>query len=67
VKGAYWDNEIKACQLAGLKDFPVFTRKVSTDISYLACARLLLEQRDRLYPCFASHNAQTLASVMVMA
>ena len=67
VKGAYWDSEIKACQLAGLKDFPVFTRKVGTDISYLACARLLLEQRDRLYPCFASHNAQTLASVMVMA
>ena len=67
VKGAYWDSEIKACQVAGLRDFPVFTRKVSTDISFLACARLLLEHRDRLYPCFASHNAQTLASVMVMA
>ncbi len=67
VKGAYWDTEIKLAQEAGLQDYPVFTRKVSTDVSYLACARYLLENRKLFYPQFASHNAQTLASISVMA
>lgn len=64
VKGAYWDAEIKACQVLGLSEFPVFTRKVNTDISYLACARFLLAQRDILLPQFATHNAHTLASII---
>lgn len=63
VKGAYWDTEIKRAQEQGLVDYPVFTRKSSTDISYQACARYLLEQCDMLYPQFATHNAQTLAYV----
>ncbi len=67
VKGAYWDTEIKRAQEAGLTDYPVFTRKVSTDVSYLACARYLLENRKLFYPQFASHNAQTLASISVVA
>ena len=67
VKGAYWDTEIKRAQESGYASFPVFTRKVSTDVSYLACAKFLLERRDRFYPQFATHNAQTLASVHVMA
>ncbi len=67
VKGAYWDSEIKRAQLDGMDDFPVFTRKVHTDISYLACARKLLAAPDAVYPQFATHNAQTLASVMTMA
>lgn len=67
VKGAYWDAEIKACQVLGLSDFPVFTRKVNTDISYLACARYLLAQRDVLLPQFATHNAHTLASIIEMS
>ncbi|HET7569688.1 MAG TPA: bifunctional proline dehydrogenase/L-glutamate gamma-semialdehyde dehydrogenase PutA [Gammaproteobacteria bacterium] len=67
VKGAYWDTEIKLAQIDGLKDYPVFTRKSSTDVSYLACARKLIEAGDALYPQFATHNAHTLSSVFEMA
>ncbi len=67
VKGAYWDTEIKRAQEAGLETFPVFTRKVSTDVSYLACARFMLSQRDKFFPQFATHNAQTVAAISVMA
>ncbi len=67
VKGAYWDTEIKRAQEAGLQSFPVFTRKVSTDASYLACARYMLSRRDAFFPQFATHNAQTVAAISVMA
>lgn len=67
VKGAYWDSEIKRAQAAGLNDYPVFTRKIHTDVSYLACARKLLNHTDVVYPQFATHNAYTLAAVMEMA
>jgi RHH-type proline utilization regulon transcriptional repressor/proline dehydrogenase/delta 1-pyrroline-5-carboxylate dehydrogenase len=63
VKGAYWDTEIKRAQERGLAGFPVFTRKINTDASYLACARLLAEQVDLIYPQFATHNAHTVAYV----
>ncbi|MEX0958390.1 MAG: bifunctional proline dehydrogenase/L-glutamate gamma-semialdehyde dehydrogenase PutA [Burkholderiales bacterium] len=67
VKGAYWDTEIKRAQEHGLDGYPVFTRKASTDVSYLACARRLLAARDAVYPQFATHNAHTLASILEMA
>ncbi len=67
VKGAYWDTEIKRAQVNGLSGFPVFTRKASTDVSYLACARRLLGMRDRVYPQFATHNAHTMAAVLHLA
>ncbi|SDL55532.1 L-proline dehydrogenase /delta-1-pyrroline-5-carboxylate dehydrogenase [Franzmannia pantelleriensis] len=67
VKGAYWDTEIKLSQEMGVKTFPVFTRKVNTDVSYMACAQLLLDRRDRIYPQFATHNAHTCAAVAAMA
>ena len=67
VKGAYWDTEIKRSQVEGLKDFPVFTQKVATDISYIANARKLLGMTDRIYPQFATHNAHTVAAVLEMA
>ncbi|SFL76949.1 bifunctional proline dehydrogenase/L-glutamate gamma-semialdehyde dehydrogenase PutA [Methylorubrum salsuginis] len=67
VKGAYWDGEVKAAQGQGLPDFPVFTRKPMTDLSYLAAARRLLAQRPRLFPQFATHNALTVASVLALA
>ena len=67
VKGAYWDSEIKRAQVDGLPDFPVFTRKIHTDVSYLACARRLLAAPDAVFPQFATHNAQTLASIVEMA
>ncbi|HTR12580.1 MAG TPA: bifunctional proline dehydrogenase/L-glutamate gamma-semialdehyde dehydrogenase PutA, partial [Roseiarcus sp.] len=67
VKGAYWDSEIKRAQADGLDGFPVFTRKVHTDVCYLACARKLLAAPDAVYPQFATHNAQTLAAVMTIA
>jgi RHH-type transcriptional regulator, proline utilization regulon repressor / proline dehydrogenase / delta 1-pyrroline-5-carboxylate dehydrogenase len=67
VKGAYWDSEIKRAQVDGLDGFPVFTRKVHTDVSYLACARKLLAAPDAVFPQFATHNAQTLAAVLVFA
>ena len=67
VKGAYWDSEIKRAQVDGLEDFPVFTRKVHTDVSYLACAKKLLNAPEAVFPQFATHNANTLAYVMQMA
>ncbi|BCK76971.1 bifunctional proline dehydrogenase/pyrroline-5-carboxylate dehydrogenase [Acetobacter aceti NRIC 0242] len=67
VKGAYWDSEIKKTQVEGLSDFPVYTRKCHTDISYIACARKLLDARDAIFPQFASHNARTLATIYTLA
>jgi RHH-type proline utilization regulon transcriptional repressor/proline dehydrogenase/delta 1-pyrroline-5-carboxylate dehydrogenase len=67
VKGAYWDSEIKRAQVDGLEGFPVYTRKVHTDVSYLACARKLLAAPDAVFPQFATHNAQTLATIHAMA
>ena len=67
VKGAYWDTEIKRAQEQGFEAYPLFTRKVSTDVSYLACARYLLARRDVFYPQFATHNAHSLAAISVMA
>ena len=67
VKGAYWDSEIKHAQVEGYCDFPVFTRKVHTDICYLASARKLLDAKAYVFPQFATHNAQTLASIYHMA
>ena len=67
VKGAYWDSEIKKAQVDGLDGYPVFTRKVHTDVSYLACARKLLAAPDAVYPQFATHNAQTVSALYHMA
>ncbi len=67
VKGAYWDAEVKRAQVLGLTSFPVFTRKQSTDVSYIACARKLLTLTDRIYPQFATHNAHTVAAILHLA
>ncbi len=67
VKGAYWDTEIKRAQTLGLDGFPVFTRKASTDVSYICCAEKLLGMTDRLYPQFATHNAHTVAAILELA
>ncbi len=67
VKGAYWDAEIKRAQVDGLADFPVYTRKVHTDVAYIACARKLLAAPDAVFPQFATHNAQTLATIYQIA
>jgi RHH-type proline utilization regulon transcriptional repressor/proline dehydrogenase/delta 1-pyrroline-5-carboxylate dehydrogenase len=67
VKGAYWDSEIKWAQERGLADYPVFTRKAHTDVSYLASMRLLLSDRDAFFPQFASHNAHTIAAAETAA
>ncbi|MCP4331018.1 MAG: bifunctional proline dehydrogenase/L-glutamate gamma-semialdehyde dehydrogenase PutA [Gammaproteobacteria bacterium] len=67
VKGAYWDTEVKLAQELGVASFPVFTRKLNTDVSYMACAQMLLDRRDRIYPQFATHNAHTCAAVLAMA
>ena len=67
VKGAYWDTEIKQAQIDGVADFPVFTKKEATDISYICCAHKLLKYSDRIYPQFATHNAHTVAAVLEMA
>jgi RHH-type proline utilization regulon transcriptional repressor/proline dehydrogenase/delta 1-pyrroline-5-carboxylate dehydrogenase len=67
VKGAYWDSELKRAQVDGLEGFPVFTRKVHTDVSYLACGRKLLSAPDAIFPQFATHNASTLAAIVEMA
>ncbi|GAB3276783.1 bifunctional proline dehydrogenase/L-glutamate gamma-semialdehyde dehydrogenase PutA [Parahaliea aestuarii] len=67
VKGAYWDTEVKLAQVEGEHDFPVFTRKPSTDVSYQACAAKMLQYRDSLYPQFATHNAYTVATILEMS
>ncbi|WP_255424811.1 trifunctional transcriptional regulator/proline dehydrogenase/L-glutamate gamma-semialdehyde dehydrogenase [Acidovorax sp. FJL06] len=67
VKGAYWDSEIKRAQVDGLADYPVYTRKVHTDISYIACARKLLAAPEAVYPQFATHNAETVATIYQLA
>ncbi|WP_295074659.1 bifunctional proline dehydrogenase/L-glutamate gamma-semialdehyde dehydrogenase PutA [Tabrizicola sp.] len=67
VKGAYWDAEVKRAQVMGLESFPVFTRKQSTDASYIANARKLLSRTDRIYPQFATHNAHTVAAILHIA
>ena len=67
VKGAYWDSEIKWAQEAGLAGYPVFTRKVNTDVAYLAAARALLARPDQFFPQFATHNAHTIAAIAVLA
>lgn len=64
VKGAYWDTEIKLAQTLGLDSFPVYTKKANTDISYLACAKYLIANRERLYPQFATHNVHTVACLL---
>ncbi|MGX5915564.1 bifunctional proline dehydrogenase/L-glutamate gamma-semialdehyde dehydrogenase PutA [Aliidiomarina sp. Khilg15.8] len=69
VKGAYWDSEVKLSQQLGLEGYPVFTRKASTDVSFLACAKYMLSEdtEGQLYPQFATHNAHTIVAVQEMA
>lgn len=67
VKGAYWDTEVKRAQVMGLPDYPVYTRKVNTDLSYLACAHKLLVERATFYPMLATHNAHSIAAILEMA
>ena len=67
VKGAYWDSEIKRAQVEGLEGYPVYTRKVYTDVSYVACARKLLAVPEAIYPQFATHNAHTLSAIYNIA
>lgn len=67
VKGAYWDSEIKVSQVGGFTDYPVFTTKIATDVSFLACAARLFEHDDVIYPAFATHNALTIASLKQMS
>ncbi|MFT5099719.1 MAG: proline dehydrogenase [Planctomycetaceae bacterium] len=64
VKGAYWDSEIKWAQQDGLFDYPLFTRKPATDLCYRICAEKLLKARTHVFPQFATHNAQTVATVL---
>ncbi len=66
VKGAYWDSEIKHAQEQGLADYPVFTRKCHTDVSYQICAERLLAAQDVIYPQFATHNAHTVALIQAL-
>lgn len=67
VKGAYWDTEIKRAQIDGLEGYPVYTRKIYTDVAYLACARKLLGAPEAVYPQFATHNAYTLSAIYQLA
>jgi RHH-type proline utilization regulon transcriptional repressor/proline dehydrogenase/delta 1-pyrroline-5-carboxylate dehydrogenase len=67
VKGAYWDAEIKRAQVDGMPGYPVYTRKVYTDVSYLTCARKLLASSDVIYPQFATHNAHSLSVIYTWA
>ncbi|HEY1736751.1 MAG TPA: bifunctional proline dehydrogenase/L-glutamate gamma-semialdehyde dehydrogenase PutA [Methylovirgula sp.] len=67
VKGAYWDTEIKRAQERGLPDYPVFSRKAMTDLTYIVCAQKLLDARERIFPQFATHNALTVASIVARA
>lgn len=67
VKGAYWDSEIKQAQVNGHKSYPVFTHKAGTDVSYLACSKLMLSYAEEIYPQFATHNAHTVAAIIELS
>jgi RHH-type proline utilization regulon transcriptional repressor/proline dehydrogenase/delta 1-pyrroline-5-carboxylate dehydrogenase len=67
VKGAYWDGEVKRAQQLGMPDYPVFTRKAATDLSYIACASTLLAAPEAIYPAFATHNCRTVATILELA
>ena len=67
VKGAYWDSEVKRAQQLGMPDYPVFTRKAVTDLSYVACATTLLSAPEAIYPAFATHNCRTVATILELA
>jgi RHH-type proline utilization regulon transcriptional repressor/proline dehydrogenase/delta 1-pyrroline-5-carboxylate dehydrogenase len=67
VKGAYWDSEVKRAQQLGMPDYPVFTRKAATDVSYVACATKLLAAPGAIYPAFATHNCRTVATILELA
>jgi RHH-type proline utilization regulon transcriptional repressor/proline dehydrogenase/delta 1-pyrroline-5-carboxylate dehydrogenase len=67
VKGAYWDGEIKRAQVLGMADYPVFTRKAATDVSYVACAARLLDAPEAVAPAFATHNCRTVAAILELA
>jgi RHH-type transcriptional regulator, proline utilization regulon repressor / proline dehydrogenase / delta 1-pyrroline-5-carboxylate dehydrogenase len=67
VKGAYWDTEIKIAQEQGMPDYPVFTRKVNTDLCYQYCAQILLAAPETIYPQFATHNAHTLSTILAIS
>jgi RHH-type proline utilization regulon transcriptional repressor/proline dehydrogenase/delta 1-pyrroline-5-carboxylate dehydrogenase len=67
VKGAYWDAEVKRAQVDGMPGYPVYTRKVYTDVSYLTCAQKLLDLTDVIYPQFATHNAHSVAAIFTWA
>ena len=69
VKGAYWDTEVKESQQLGIDGYPVFTRKVNTDVAYLVCANFLLSEntRGRIFPQFATHNAHTITAILELA
>ena len=64
VKGAYWDGEIKRAQQLGMPDYPVFTRKAATDVSYVACASDAALGAESIYPAFATHNCRTVATIL---
>ncbi len=64
VKGAYWDAEIKESQVKGFENYPVFTRKINTDVSYIACAKKIIAAQDAFYPMFATHNANSVATIL---
>ena len=66
VKGAYWDSEIKRAQVDGLEGYPVYTRKIYTDVAYLACARKLLGAPE---PCIRSspRTTPTLSAIYQLA
>ncbi len=66
VKGAYWDSEVKHAQISGFDHYPVYTRKMTTDVSYLTCAQKLIDNAQHFYPQFATHNAFTVAAIMKM-
>ncbi len=67
VKGAYWDTEVKLAQVLGLDDYPVFTRKSATDVSYIACTQALLGAGGRIFAQFATHNSHSVATVLECA
>ena len=63
VKGAYWDSEIKLGQELGIENYPVFTRKSLTDLSWMACALKLFKYQNYIFPAFATHNAYSIAFI----
>lgn len=60
VKGAYWDYE-KVISAQNHWEFPLWSKKESSDAHYEHLSRILLDNHQHCLPAFGSHNIRSLS------